>query len=92
MEWPKLVKQANTRSPVLTKRVSNLVWNIKNFLLLIVQAAYKQVTFKLRKTELNVKYVNISVKRYQPKHRNKLDSLEKYEVTLKKIRWKSQRE
>ncbi|XP_061455677.1 brain-specific angiogenesis inhibitor 1-associated protein 2-like protein 1 isoform X2 [Rhineura floridana] len=43
-----------------------------------------------KKTELDVKYMNATLKKYQNEHRSKLDSLEKSQAELKKIRRKSQ--
>lgn len=43
-----------------------------------------------KKTELDVKYMHATLKRYQAEHRSKLDSLEKSQAELKKIRRKSQ--
>ncbi|PKK23309.1 BAI1-associated protein 2-like 1 [Columba livia] len=43
-----------------------------------------------RKTDLDVKYMTATLKRYQTEHRSKLDSLEKSQAELKKIRRKSQ--
>ncbi|XP_040296459.1 brain-specific angiogenesis inhibitor 1-associated protein 2-like protein 1 isoform X1 [Bufo bufo] len=43
-----------------------------------------------RKTEQDVKYMNATLKRYQNEHKNKMDSLEKSQAELKKIRRKSQ--
>ncbi|XP_063790574.1 brain-specific angiogenesis inhibitor 1-associated protein 2-like protein 1 isoform X2 [Pseudophryne corroboree] len=43
-----------------------------------------------KKTEQDVKYMNATLKRYQTEHRHKMDSLEKSEAELKKLRRKSQ--
>ncbi|XP_073504111.1 BAR/IMD domain-containing adapter protein 2-like 1 isoform X1 [Phyllobates terribilis] len=43
-----------------------------------------------RKTEQDVKYMNATLKRYQTEHKNKVDSLEKSQAELKKLRRKSQ--
>ncbi|KAK1164836.1 brain-specific angiogenesis inhibitor 1-associated protein 2-like protein 1 isoform X1 [Acipenser oxyrinchus oxyrinchus] len=43
-----------------------------------------------RKTELDQKYMNATLKRYQTEHRSKLDSLERSQTDLKKLRRKSQ--
>ncbi|XP_053327397.1 brain-specific angiogenesis inhibitor 1-associated protein 2-like protein 1 isoform X2 [Spea bombifrons] len=43
-----------------------------------------------RKTEQDIKYMNATLKRYQTEHKNKLDSLEKSQAELKKLRRKSQ--
>nr|XP_056722390.1 brain-specific angiogenesis inhibitor 1-associated protein 2-like protein 1 [Euleptes europaea] len=52
---------------------------------------HKEIISELeKKTELDVKYMNATLKRYQNEHRSKLDSLEKSEAELKKIRRKSQ--
>lgn len=52
---------------------------------------HKEIIHELeKKTELDVKYMNATLKRYQIEHRNKLDSLEKSQAELKKIRRKSQ--
>ncbi|XP_039082008.1 brain-specific angiogenesis inhibitor 1-associated protein 2-like protein 1 isoform X2 [Hyaena hyaena] len=52
---------------------------------------HKEIIHELeKKTELDVKYMNATLKRYQTEHRNKLDSLEKSQAELKKIRRKSQ--
>ncbi|XP_045397280.1 brain-specific angiogenesis inhibitor 1-associated protein 2-like protein 1 isoform X2 [Lemur catta] len=52
---------------------------------------HKEIIHELeKKTELDVKYMNATLKRYQAEHKNKLDSLEKSQAELKKIRRKSQ--
>ncbi|XP_036913722.1 brain-specific angiogenesis inhibitor 1-associated protein 2-like protein 1 isoform X2 [Sturnira hondurensis] len=52
---------------------------------------HKEIIQELeKKTELDVKYMNATLKRYQTEHRNKLESLEKSQAELKKIRRKSQ--
>ncbi|XP_070617357.1 BAR/IMD domain-containing adapter protein 2-like 1 [Erythrolamprus reginae] len=52
---------------------------------------HKEIILELeKKTELDVKYMNATLKRYQNEHRSKLDSLEKSQAELKKIRRKSQ--
>uniref|UniRef100_K7GAI7 BAR/IMD domain-containing adapter protein 2-like 1 n=1 Tax=Pelodiscus sinensis TaxID=13735 RepID=K7GAI7_PELSI len=52
---------------------------------------HKEIISELeKKTELDVKYMNATLKRYQTEHRSKLDSLEKSQSELKKIRKKSQ--
>ncbi|NXX82150.1 BI2L1 protein, partial [Urocolius indicus] len=52
---------------------------------------HKEIISELqKKTDLDVKYMNATLKRYQTEHRNKLDSLEKSQAELKKIRRKSQ--
>ncbi|KAL7979239.1 hypothetical protein Chor_015263 [Crotalus horridus] len=52
---------------------------------------HKEIISELeKKTELDVKYMNATLKRYQTEHRSKLDSLEKSQAELKKIRRKSQ--
>nr|XP_020029484.1 brain-specific angiogenesis inhibitor 1-associated protein 2-like protein 1 [Castor canadensis] len=52
---------------------------------------HKEVIHELeKKTELDVKYMTATLKRYQTEHRSKLDSLEKSQAELKKIRRKSQ--
>ncbi|XP_006859919.1 PREDICTED: brain-specific angiogenesis inhibitor 1-associated protein 2-like protein 1 [Chrysochloris asiatica] len=52
---------------------------------------HKEIIHELeKKTELDVKYMNATLKRYQIEHRSKLDSLEKSQAELKKIRRKSQ--
>ncbi|XP_063286440.1 brain-specific angiogenesis inhibitor 1-associated protein 2-like protein 1 isoform X2 [Pelobates fuscus] len=43
-----------------------------------------------RKTDQDIKYMNATLKRYQTEHRNKMDSLEKSQTELKKLRRKSQ--
>ncbi|XP_056390418.1 brain-specific angiogenesis inhibitor 1-associated protein 2-like protein 1 isoform X3 [Hyla sarda] len=43
-----------------------------------------------RKTEQDVKYMNATLKRYQTEHKHKMDSLEKSQAELKKLRRKSQ--
>ncbi|XP_075686378.1 BAR/IMD domain-containing adapter protein 2-like 1 isoform X1 [Rhinoderma darwinii] len=43
-----------------------------------------------RKTEQDVKYMNATLKRYQTEHKHKVDSLEKSQAELKKLRRKSQ--
>ncbi|NXT85037.1 BI2L1 protein, partial [Zapornia atra] len=52
---------------------------------------HKEIIAELeKKTDLDVKYMNATLKRYQTEHRSKLDSLEKSQAELKKIRRKSQ--
>ncbi|XP_073218231.1 BAR/IMD domain-containing adapter protein 2-like 1 isoform X2 [Lepidochelys kempii] len=52
---------------------------------------HKEIISELeKKTELDVKYMNATLKRYQTEHRSKLDSLEKSQAELKKIKRKSQ--
>ncbi|KAF6280456.1 BAR/IMD domain containing adaptor protein 2 like 1 [Rhinolophus ferrumequinum] len=52
---------------------------------------HKEIIHELeKKTELDVKYMNATLKRYQTEHRSRLDSLEKSQAELKKIRRKSQ--
>ncbi|XP_066496977.1 BAR/IMD domain-containing adapter protein 2-like 1 [Tiliqua scincoides] len=52
---------------------------------------HKEIVSELeKKTELDVKFMNATLKRYQNEHRSKLDSLEKSQAELKKIRRKSQ--
>ncbi|XP_045432768.1 brain-specific angiogenesis inhibitor 1-associated protein 2-like protein 1 isoform X4 [Pipistrellus kuhlii] len=52
---------------------------------------HKEIIHELeKKTELDIKYMTATLKRYQAEHRNKLDSLEKSQAELKKIRRKSQ--
>ncbi|XP_054549682.1 brain-specific angiogenesis inhibitor 1-associated protein 2-like protein 1 isoform X2 [Talpa occidentalis] len=52
---------------------------------------HKEIIQELeKKTELDVKYMNVTLKKYQTEHRSKLDSLEKCQAELKKIRRKSQ--
>ncbi|XP_076996717.1 BAR/IMD domain-containing adapter protein 2-like 1 [Tamandua tetradactyla] len=52
---------------------------------------HKEIIHELeKKTELDVKYMNATLKRYQIEHKNKLESLEKSQAELKKIRRKSQ--
>ncbi|XP_054068633.1 brain-specific angiogenesis inhibitor 1-associated protein 2-like protein 1 isoform X2 [Rissa tridactyla] len=52
---------------------------------------HKEIISELeKKTDLDVKYMNATLKRYQTEHRSKLDSLEKSQAELKKIRRKSQ--
>nr|XP_008122407.1 PREDICTED: brain-specific angiogenesis inhibitor 1-associated protein 2-like protein 1 [Anolis carolinensis] len=52
---------------------------------------HKEIISELeKKTELDVKYMNATLKRYQTEHRSKMDSLEKSQAELKKIRRKSQ--
>ncbi|OXB56159.1 hypothetical protein ASZ78_005097 [Callipepla squamata] len=52
---------------------------------------HKEIISELeRKTDLDVKYMTATLKRYQTEHRSKLDSLEKSQAELKKIRRKSQ--
>ncbi|KAG8513672.1 Brain-specific angiogenesis inhibitor 1-associated protein 2-like protein 1 [Galemys pyrenaicus] len=52
---------------------------------------HKEIIQELeKKTELDVKYMNATLKKYQTEHRSKLDSLEKSQAELKKIRRKSQ--
>ncbi|KAM9305140.1 BAR/IMD domain-containing adapter protein 2-like 1 [Gastrophryne carolinensis] len=43
-----------------------------------------------KKSEQDIKYMNATLKRYQTEHKHKMDSLEKSQVELKKLRRKSQ--
>ncbi|XP_068100677.1 BAR/IMD domain-containing adapter protein 2-like 1 isoform X2 [Hyperolius riggenbachi] len=43
-----------------------------------------------KKTDQDIKYMNATLKRFQTEHRNKVDSLEKSQSELKKLRRKSQ--
>uniref|UniRef100_UPI00398E8594 brain-specific angiogenesis inhibitor 1-associated protein 2-like protein 1a isoform X2 n=1 Tax=Pristiophorus japonicus TaxID=55135 RepID=UPI00398E8594 len=43
-----------------------------------------------KKTDQDVKYMNATLKKYQTEHRTKMDSLEKSQAELKKLRRKSQ--
>ncbi|KAM4697522.1 BAR/IMD domain-containing adapter protein 2-like 1 [Rhinophrynus dorsalis] len=43
-----------------------------------------------KKTDQDIKYMNATLKRYQTEHKNKVDSLEKSQAELKKLRRKSQ--
>ncbi|XP_019368431.1 PREDICTED: brain-specific angiogenesis inhibitor 1-associated protein 2-like protein 1 isoform X1 [Gavialis gangeticus] len=52
---------------------------------------HKEIITELeKKTELDVKYMNATLKRYQTEHKSRLDSLEKSQAELKKIKRKSQ--
>uniref|UniRef100_A0A8C3V9Z8 BAR/IMD domain-containing adapter protein 2-like 1 n=1 Tax=Catharus ustulatus TaxID=91951 RepID=A0A8C3V9Z8_CATUS len=52
---------------------------------------HKEIIAELeKKTDQDVKYMTATLKRYQTEHRSKLDSLEKSQAELKKIRRKSQ--
>ncbi|XP_043945635.1 brain-specific angiogenesis inhibitor 1-associated protein 2-like protein 1 [Protopterus annectens] len=52
---------------------------------------HKEIVAELeRKTDLDVKYMTATLKKYQIEHRSKLDSLEKSQTELKKLRRKSQ--
>nr|XP_033819120.1 brain-specific angiogenesis inhibitor 1-associated protein 2-like protein 1 isoform X2 [Geotrypetes seraphini] len=52
---------------------------------------HKEIISELeRKTDQDVKYMNATLKRYQIEHRSKLDSLERSQSDLKKLRRKSQ--
>ncbi|RXM32907.1 Brain-specific angiogenesis inhibitor 1-associated protein 2-like protein 1 [Acipenser ruthenus] len=52
---------------------------------------HKEIIAELeRKTDLDQKYMNATLKRYQTEHRSKLDSLERSQADLKKLRRKSQ--
>uniref|UniRef100_A0A8C5WIQ0 BAR/IMD domain-containing adapter protein 2-like 1 n=1 Tax=Leptobrachium leishanense TaxID=445787 RepID=A0A8C5WIQ0_9ANUR len=43
-----------------------------------------------KKTDQDIKYMNATLKKYQTEHRSKMDSLEKSQTELKKLRRKSQ--
>ncbi|XP_069761523.1 BAR/IMD domain-containing adapter protein 2-like 1 isoform X2 [Narcine bancroftii] len=52
---------------------------------------HKEIINELeKKTDQDVKYMNATLKKYQTEHRTKLDSLEKSQAELKKLRRKSQ--
>ncbi|KAM8889527.1 brain-specific angiogenesis inhibitor 1-associated protein 2-like protein 1a isoform 1-T1 [Synchiropus picturatus] len=52
---------------------------------------HREVIIELeKKTEMDVKYMNATFKRYQSEHKLKLDSLERSQTDLKKLRRKSQ--
>ncbi|XP_074520191.1 brain-specific angiogenesis inhibitor 1-associated protein 2-like protein 1a [Halichoeres trimaculatus] len=52
---------------------------------------HREVIVELeKKTEMDVKYMNATFKRYQTEHKLKLDSLERSQTDLKKLRRKSQ--
>ncbi|XP_066432473.1 BAR/IMD domain-containing adapter protein 2-like 1 isoform X1 [Eleutherodactylus coqui] len=52
---------------------------------------HKEIIAELeKKTDQDVKYMNATLKRYQTEHKNKMDSLEKSQADLKKLRRKSQ--
>ncbi|MEE6498293.1 hypothetical protein FKM82_003033 [Ascaphus truei] len=52
---------------------------------------HKEIVSELeKKTDQDIKYMNATLKRYQTEHRIKLDSLEKSQSDLKKLRRKSQ--
>ncbi|KAM3860168.1 brain-specific angiogenesis inhibitor 1-associated protein 2-like protein 1a [Diretmus argenteus] len=52
---------------------------------------HKDIIFEVeKKTEMDVKYMNATFKRYQSEHKLKQDSLERSQTDLKKLRRKSQ--
>ncbi|KAK7919832.1 hypothetical protein WMY93_011116 [Mugilogobius chulae] len=52
---------------------------------------HRDIIFELeKKTEMDVKYMNATFKRYQSEHKLKQDSLERTQTDLKKLRRKSQ--
>ncbi|KAF3853364.1 hypothetical protein F7725_014052 [Dissostichus mawsoni] len=52
---------------------------------------HREIIIELeKKTEMDVKYMNATFKRYQSEHKVKLDSLERSQTELKKLRRKSQ--
>ncbi|OCT64190.1 hypothetical protein XELAEV_18045292mg [Xenopus laevis] len=70
-------------SNVHKKLNDNLEENFKKF--------HREIVAELeRKSEQDIKYMNATLKRYQTEHKNKLDSLEKSQTDLKKLRRKSQ--
>ncbi|KAM8960499.1 LOW QUALITY PROTEIN: BAR/IMD domain-containing adapter protein 2-like 1 [Pelodytes ibericus] len=70
-------------SSVHKKLNQSLEENFKKF--------HREIVAELeRKTDQDIKYMNATLKRYQTEHRNKMDSLEKSEAELKKLRRKSQ--
>ncbi|XP_049644593.1 brain-specific angiogenesis inhibitor 1-associated protein 2-like protein 1 [Suncus etruscus] len=86
-----------TGSPVSTElghvliEISNIHKKLNESLDENFRKFHKEIIHELeKKTELDVKYMNATLKRYQTEHRNKLDSLEKSQAELKKIRRKSQ--
>ncbi|KAE8579472.1 hypothetical protein XENTR_v10024057 [Xenopus tropicalis] len=70
-------------SNVHKKLNDNLEENFRKF--------HREIVAELeRKTDQDIKYMNATLKRYQTEHKNKLDSLEKSQSELKKLRRKSQ--
>ncbi|KAM3917288.1 BAR/IMD domain-containing adapter protein 2-like 1 isoform 2-T2 [Leptodactylus fuscus] len=70
-------------SNVHKKLNDNLEENFRKF--------HREIIAELeRKTEQDVKYMNATLKRYQTEHKHKIDSLEKSQAELKKLRRKSQ--
>ncbi|XP_063749665.1 brain-specific angiogenesis inhibitor 1-associated protein 2-like protein 1a isoform X2 [Eleginops maclovinus] len=65
------------------KVFSELDENFKRF--------HREIIIELeKKTEMDVKYMNATFKRYQSEHKVKLDSLERSQTELKKLKRKSQ--
>ncbi|XP_053550403.1 brain-specific angiogenesis inhibitor 1-associated protein 2-like protein 1 [Bombina bombina] len=70
-------------STVHKKLNENLEENFKKF--------HREIIAEIeRKTDQDMKYMNATLKRYQTEHRHKVDSLEKSQADLKKLRRKSQ--
>ncbi|XP_069839955.1 BAR/IMD domain-containing adapter protein 2-like 1 isoform X2 [Dendropsophus ebraccatus] len=69
---------------IVHKRLNdNLEENFRKF--------HREIISELeRKTEQDVKYMNATLKRYQTEHKHRMDSLEKSQAELKKLRRKSQ--
>ncbi|KAI5945423.1 BAR/IMD domain-containing adapter protein 2-like 1 isoform X1 [Manis javanica] len=91
------VGEIATSSPVSTElghvliEISNTHKKLNESLDENFKKFHKEIIHELeKKTELDVKYMNATLKRYQTEHKNKLDSLEKSQAELKKIRRKSQ--
>ncbi|KAG8433062.1 hypothetical protein GDO86_017367 [Hymenochirus boettgeri] len=70
-------------SNVHKKLNENLEENFRKF--------HREIIVELeKKTEQDIKYMNATLKRYQSEHKVRLDSLEKSQTELKKLRRKSQ--
>ncbi|XP_040212726.1 brain-specific angiogenesis inhibitor 1-associated protein 2-like protein 1 [Rana temporaria] len=70
-------------STVHKKLNENLEENFRKF--------HREIIGELeKKTDQDIKYMNATLKRFQTEHRHKIDSLEKSQTELKKLRRKSQ--
>ncbi|MBZ3891397.1 Brain-specific angiogenesis inhibitor 1-associated protein 2-like protein 1 [Sciurus carolinensis] len=95
MEWPRSGKVPPglqcRRSWATSSEISSTHQKLSETLDENFKKFHKEIIHELeKKTELDVKYMNATLKRYHAEHRSKLNSLEKSHTELKKIRRKSQ--
>ncbi|XP_078521294.1 BAR/IMD domain-containing adapter protein 2-like 1 [Lissotriton helveticus] len=71
--------------------ISNAHRKLNDYLEESFRKFHKEIIAELeKKTEQDVKYMNATLKKYQTDHRSKVDSLERSQADLKKLRRKSQ--